>query len=739
MDETVVWRRALNEEEIRSLSRLAVPYHETVEKKYGRRSETTEAYWHVISRLAKMVDAFNPFVYRNKLIRPGLPSYSFHLSRADMRHFNKCSNVAQRDGWLDREACGRRRIHVRLDSGMSQAEMALHASPGSLQGGFRESFTATWFSDDGVRVRKLFRPPEAVGWLRAMLVEKLERKLGFSSRGRSFAVVSVNNGVRGLYCVQPYDARGLVNWNDDVAFLIALQELPVTRADVLQAYDELVRSYGPSFAYDTGSAAGVREKKYRLQKDRKLIERTLRQEQDDKHVVDRILAGLDAASVLGENPAAFYIVEDLVFPSSPLKDVTVRWSSDREDIINGRGRVMRPAGKSPAQVVLTCEVEKGNVSKTRSLALRVMPQEVLMPAIMINLPVKVGKEVRADCLVSYWEEGRLTSHKNLAGRIRLRGSTSLVQKKKSYSIRMEDDQPFLHPNGSNFIYLQGSFLDRSLMRNLLCYDIYRSFSEKDAERYAPFVQFTELFLNGHYYGVYQMVTKVDRHFLGWGRFDPRARRHNVLYKADGPQANFKKIDNTQYDQVEPDAEDISYWEPYEEFVGFIARTSGKEFAGNIDRFIDVNAIMDFQLFVQAVGSWDGYRHNLYLARRGGTEDRFFIIPWDCDSTLAHEIDRWFTNNLFDRLMRCVPSYIPGLQARWSELRQGPLSDRILLERVDNASAQLKWYVPWEYERWGGNTSTFEQLCGGTREWLRLRMDYLDQHIARLEADTGDQE
>ena len=96
------------------------------------------------------------------------------------------------------------------------------------------------------------------------------------------------------------------------------------------------------------------------------------------------------------------------------------------------------------------------------------------------------------------------------GRIRVRGKTSRAFDKKSYLLQ------FTRENGidgldvsldgmvaDNSWVLHGPILDKTLVRNYLCYNI-----SGEIMNYVPEVRFCELFLNGEYQGVYVLTEKI---------------------------------------------------------------------------------------------------------------------------------------------------------------------------------------------------------------------------------------
>ncbi len=96
--------------------------------------------------------------------------------------------------------------------------------------------------------------------------------------------------------------------------------------------------------------------------------------------------------------------------------------------------------------------------------------------------------------------GPLTAQGTLA----FRGGTSLFCAKKSWHIRLEEDDIF--PHGGH-ILLNAQYRDPSLMRNTLGMAVTAAMGFP-----APETEFVTLRINGENMGVYERVERIDRRF-----------------------------------------------------------------------------------------------------------------------------------------------------------------------------------------------------------------------------------
>jgi len=95
-----------------------------------------------------------------------------------------------------------------------------------------------------------------------------------------------------------------------------------------------------------------------------------------------------------------------------------------------------------------------------------------------------------------------------------RGRSSLAFPKPNYAVELREsdgqtDRPvdlFGFGQDEDWV-LDGSWADRSFMRNTLVSDLFRAFS---SDWYAPESAYCELRLNGEYQGVYRLVERIKR-------------------------------------------------------------------------------------------------------------------------------------------------------------------------------------------------------------------------------------
>ena len=353
----------------------------------------------------------------------------------------------------------------------------------------------------------------------------------------------------------------------------------------------------------------------------------------------------------------------------------------------------------------------------------------------VRLQMPVGKEAK--------------NQAERPGAVRFHGSTSQGYPKKSFALATDAPVQWLGLQERRHWVLNAAAVDRSLMRHKLSYDLYRFMSSPNARRFASSSRFVELNLNGQYQGVYLLMERVDGVLLGFQPFDGAAPAHACLYKAVDHAADFSRPDRGGFDQREPDALKLEYYQPLEAFNRFVSRRPEAEFFNpetGIASRLDVDDAMDFHLLLLLTSNMDGNDKNFMFGCDAPTaanpKPRWLFVPWDYDATFGRNWeasrvghDAWLSNHLLDRLLG-NRAHRGRFLARWQALRAGPFADASIIRLVDDNARTLGPAVARNAERWRSlqgfypDPITFADDLRQMKRWIAARTQWLDAEIAR---------
>jgi len=336
-----------------------------------------------------------------------------------------------------------------------------------------------------------------------------------------------------------------------------------------------------------------------------------------------------------------------------------------------------------------------------------------------------------------------------SGVVRFHGASSQMYSKKSFAITLDQPVRWLGMRESSHWVINAAFVDRSLMRHKLSYDLFRSLSSNDQKRFAAASRFVELNLNGRYRGAYLLMERVDRAQLEFQRYDSNATAHACIYKAEDHGAGFDRPGHGAFEQREPDPLVQPYWGPLDRFSRFASSAPDAEFFGptnGIASRLDMDNTIDFHLLLLLTSNMDGNDKNLIFARNTPTAEvpkpRFFFVPWDYDATFGRnwnatrvEPTEWISNHLFERLLRDA-GYRATFAARWRKLRAKEFSAQTIQRMIDENVQTLGDAAKRNELRWQTRTGpypdqmTFEEDVAEIREWVTARLKWMDDEIGR---------
>jgi spore coat protein CotH len=333
--------------------------------------------------------------------------------------------------------------------------------------------------------------------------------------------------------------------------------------------------------------------------------------------------------------------------------------------------------------------------------------------------------------------------------VRIHGATSQGYPKKSYALTLEAPVPWLGMRASTQWVLNAAFVDRSLMRHKLSYDLFRSLSDGEAKRYAVQSRFVEVHLNGEYNGAYLLMERLDRALLELRSYESNAPSPACIYKAEDHNANFSQPGHAGYEQREPDPIVKQFWEPLDDFNQFVSRASDAEFHDpqkGIATRLDLENAIDFQQLVLLTSNLDGITKNFLFARDAVMPNtpapRFFFAPWDYDATFgrnwnATRVDAttWLSNHLFDRLHGNA-DFRKKFADRWKQLREREFAVATIHRLIDDNARTLGDAAQRNATRWRTldgpypDRLTFEEDLAQMKEWIVARVKWLDAEIGR---------
>jgi hypothetical protein len=779
LDETIIWNRALAAPEIKRLARARQPSLSLLAPFQFRLWQGAKGWAAGARRALKYIDYFDPRVLHGQSRAADFPEINLIMSKRDQRHFNQSHFQSWQSGRRTAAAAAFRHIDLIVNGKALPGELALDGNDTTYGDSPRRSFlleteAPVW---NGLRQIRL-APPETVDWIAPLVDTRIASALNLKAVPNGLCRLLINGRFEGIYYYEDDAHRG-VDPNAGAAFMRGPDQpmdwafvfktpfpetvpprgpprngIPLTAEQLQALFDKLVAEVSPLLGKDVRAPFSRRELAYRLRDMRNRLTTRWVPGPGRSRAHDAA-EYLTPFMVLGGNPAPLYIREDLDLGIFASNHLSVAWSSSNPDVLDAAGHVRLPKGDLPVGVTLTARMDDGTTLAERQMEFRVMPRKPRIPALMIYVNAPLQKSRRVDCRIerygdSPFDPTRYRAFQGKRGGIKFRGNTSFWQtnqrppgtdsalRKMSLSIRFEDAHRLLNDTETKHLYLGNGYIDITLLHDRLAWDLYHAASAPGSPRFAPDLEWSEVFVNGQYQGMYGCGTRIDRHLLGWDREEPGQDEGSVLYKFVGAGDNFGHPNTDGLAQKFPAREQGLRLDPYLRLVDFVHSAPRDSFVEQVEQRVDVDAVMDWQLLLNLTENTEGSHANVFLAANRAAGNRLFFIPWDYDKTFAPGGPEWFSNALTSRLWRDYPDYRQRLLARWKDLRAGPWSEAAILGMIERAERHLEGYLAWDYKQWDiryarGRTLADEVDSARTRALDRLA--FLDQFLVdKISAD-----
>ena len=429
-----------------------------------------------------------------------------------------------------------------------------------------------------------------------------------------------------------------------------------------------------------------------------------------------------------------------------------------------------------------------------------LPDEIIikpedrLPQIEVNTnggTIVDEPKISADITIS--EADVVTYDGNIG--IEFRGATSQTFPKKSYGLETWDENNedinvslLGFPEEEDWI-LYGPYSDKSLMRNILIYDLSR-----DIDMYASRSKFVELTINNEYQGVYVFMEKLKRDSQ---RIDINKLKEDENSGEDLTGGYILKIDKTAgsnlgegYNDLnsftsphappnssvgqeinflyeEPDAEDITteqkdYISSYvADFENALASSDFMDPVLGYRAYIDVPSFIDFFLLNEISNNVDGYRLSTFMHKDKNEKLKMGPI-WDFNlafgnadycgggntNVWAYKFnercsgDFWLIPFWWDKLLQ-DPAFVAELKARWNVLRGGAFSETSILAKISSYKDTLEkagaidtnfdtWEILGVY-LWPNNFvgNSFLEENNYLTNWAMDRLTWMDNEINSL--------
>lgn len=392
-------------------------------------------------------------------------------------------------------------------------------------------------------------------------------------------------------------------------------------------------------------------------------------------------------------------------------------------------------------------------------------------------PIPVDTSIVCDMGIIYNGQGEINHitdpFNNYDGKISInkRGSTSLCYPKSSYRVETQDAEgqnlnvSLMDLPEENDWILYGPFGDKSLMRNVLIYELARKMGW-----YAPRTRFCELILDNEYWGIYVLIEKIkrDNNRVDISKLLPEYTSGSEITggyllqidRWEGAGWHSSHNWNIYIEYIYPDDDEIvpeqeSYIQNFiyhfEDSLFNLTTLSNSTLVNTVD----FDSFVDYIILNELSKNADAYRLSTYMHKDNDSVDgRLKMGPiWDynlafgnycdffayrTDGFIYNDTANWnYTPFWFNKLMS-IELFQDKLRCHWEDLRTNILQENSIESIIDSCYSFIYYAQQRNFEKWDilgfpvwpnyYYGETYEEEVEILKNWTFERLHWLDENF-----------
>ncbi|HET9958342.1 MAG TPA: CotH kinase family protein [Polyangiaceae bacterium] len=386
----------------------------------------------------------------------------------------------------------------------------------------------------------------------------------------------------------------------------------------------------------------------------------------------------------------------------------------------------------------------------------------------LKCPQDIGNDTKIACTLEVEDGVGKLVYQGSAG-VERRGRSSQKFPKKNYSVELRNASgtdlgiDLLGMGKDSDWVLDGSWADRSFMRNALVFDSYAALGKP---HYAAESRFCHLQLNDKSQGVYRLSERIKRDASRVSIAADDGTGQSFIIKQDsegelrfplGLEDSWELVYPKQKSATAAQKQAVQAW--LDGFASALRGGNPSDATKGVFSYLDLNSTVDYVLLQEFAKNIDAFTLSSHLVRDAGGKASF--IPWDLDLSFGqptvgpssedpqgadNDTPTGFIVHRPDliQILAKVPEFKSKLGPRYRELRRSVLSESMLRQRIDaylvslEASALVEnfklfpieevdytqLYEPYSFYRVSSHAEEITHLW----TFIQQRLTWLDAHI-----------
>lgn len=402
-----------------------------------------------------------------------------------------------------------------------------------------------------------------------------------------------------------------------------------------------------------------------------------------------------------------------------------------------------PPGADTANTAQTGEVEddagrspRVTTEPVEAYGLRVIDVEI-DPALLQTMHDNFDDDITATVVVT------MDGLRRQGVEFELHGGHVRTLPKKTYRLVFPDEEkPTVDWFGDGLetqrrVVLQANWIDPTSFRNKLTFDLIR-----DAGGLAPRVGYCILSLNGVWHGLYSLIERIDKPYLGRQDLD----KDGNLFKAENHLANWNhKADSLDGFDVEINEDNPT--DDLDDLLSALTYTpqTQADFQSEVEPRLNLEDFDAWQRVQVFALNRDTFTKNYYLYHDldedlGDPKARFRVISWDADATFGLNWDgewldtdevSWHGTDAFSQRLYEIPEYKAAYKAAFQSALDGSLSPASIATRIASTTSRIRSAAIADLIHWGRSDLDFDDAVQTLKDAVQARHDVMQTVTSNL--------
>ena len=332
--------------------------------------------------------------------------------------------------------------------------------------------------------------------------------------------------------------------------------------------------------------------------------------------------------------------------------------------------------------------------------------------------------------------------------LKIQGQHTTMYSKKNYNIKLYKDSSNTEKNKINLKWgkfykytLKANWHDTSHSRNIVASniagDMYKKYGYfKNTPNNGVIDGYPiEIYLNDSFYGLYTLNLHKDYMFEESGK-DYTLISNQTLYGMRDVKQETSAWNNFEVEVGEENQETL---DNFNRLLNFIHNSTDEEFKKNINKYIDLDSIINYYCYVRFADLWDNLGINLYFLTYDGKI--WYTVLYDLDFSYGGYAGYTYvqSHNALNGFIEAFPLWTKleknfgnEIYDRYKELRKTIFTKKYVVNKFEKFINVIPSdLIRKDTEKWPGME---HYSIGKLRNYLNTRISVSDEKIAKLRTE-----